>query len=246
MSHPDAPQDQRAITLSEFVASTRRDIALDEFHWVFVDPGNDVIAAYLDFLRAIEAFFERLAADPVAALDLRIYTIDRGELVLHWPNHRSPLERARRLFDLNVPIDLGPVSTEFFHEYFLCADPGEIQIGDRTRRMFELWWPDEHGQRNVIGHAIEGDTDPDTSLTPWQLWTVHGTRETDPEVIETRLAKELNTILPREWAVDQPLIRTERHSQRGWPRDLRSQLVEVAIRIAEQFELLDPDGQELR
>lgn len=239
-------QHERAIDLGEFVASTRRHPALNEFHCVFVDENNQVVAAYRDLTPAIEAFFDRLDTNPVATLRLRIYTVDPDELALHWPDGRSPLERARRLLGSDTPVDLGAVSVAFFHEHLLGADPGELQIGGRTRRMFELWWPNPTGQREIIGRAIEGDHDPGSGLTPWGLWTVHGTRETDPGVIERRLAKTINTLLPTDWKMDWQMIRRYRTYQRGrLPFDPRFYLIELATRIAEQFGLLDPDGEEL-
>lgn len=213
MSSNENARDQQVVGLREFVASTRRSVALDEFHWVFVDNTDAVVAAFVDFPPVIKTFFERLAADPVAALDLRIYTIDRDRVELYWPDGLSPLERARRLFDSNALVELGPVCVEFFHEYLLCAEPGEIHVGDRTHRLFELWWPDQQGERQVIGYAIQSDADSGGAPARWQLWTIRGTHGIEPDVIEAGLANDLNTLVEAATSIGERFGLLERHGE---------------------------------
>ena len=246
MSSPKEPaQGERAIDLGKLVASVRRHPALHEFHCVFVNEREQVVATHRNLTRAIEAFFERLDTGPVAALGLRVYTVDQDGLALCWPDGRSPLERAHSLLASDTPVDLGSVSVAVFHQRFPGVNFAELHIRNRTYKMFEPWWPDPTEEREIIGRAIQGNLDPDTGISPWGLWIVHGTRETNPDAIEHRIARTINTLLPTEWKIGRESIRQYRTYQRErLPFDARSNLIELATRIAEQFGWLDPHGEE--
>lgn len=235
------------IDLHDFVAAVRRDLGGGE-ECVLVDPDQHVVASFREYGLALDDFYARLDTDPGAALKLGVYKIGRDELIRTWPDAMTPLQRARVLADAGVDFNRAvPGLDGMLRSQFLRGDHGTAQIGDETRAICTVWWPDEAGVRQHIGYFLEGHINQQTGVADWELLVGREPFPPAPDLVETRLADVLNANLPDEWPIDVKDIRACRKYRRplmfGQPRE---HLLRLTVAFAEEFRLLDPNGPELQ
>lgn len=209
--------------------------------WAIVDELDQVRFATRDRDAAFTTFHAEVGKEPKDAHRLRLLHISSGfgceEL---WPCRDTALERARRVHARYFSDHRLAESTDRrLREHFLRGRHGTLSIGMVDWQTIELTWPDRAGLWERVGLLVR------CGQEPWSLLVDHNRRDAEPEMVEKRLAQVLNPFIP-EVELNGDWIRARRYMSS--PRrcsDVTGVLIDVLICTAEEFGLLDPEGDEL-
>lgn len=213
-----------------------------DLEWAIVDQSDHVLLSGTDRQKLFVAFHAKVEEEPAMAGQLRLIGISRhGGTHQYWPAEETALERARLAHKHSFSgIGESRRAEAHLRERFLQGRRGTLNIDAALSEVIELTWPDPDGNWERLGLLVR------QGKGPWSLLVDHNRRETEAAVIEQRLAEVVQSLAPSV-AIDSSWIRTHRKRRRNQTSyDMHTFLIELAVRVAEEFGLLNQAGDELR
>lgn len=242
--------DQEPVLLGELVAAARRypgyiahrdDPFIED--WVLVDRDDRVIESFATCRLAQQALLAHVEDGPATAYTLRLIRVrPESEPLLHWPEPRTPLQRAS---DVAQTCAAG-VGTKYLQATiaanFLRAGEAELRTPHGAARVIALDWPDESGTWQTVGYLHER---PDGS---WLLVHPHGADRPDRQAVEQAIAEAISAALSGADNVTAADVRAWCHAGGdgyGLGQGLQRELVRLALDVAERIGAIGDDEPSL-